>query len=184
MATCAIPFRLTAVMKVPDLTPLLWLYFGKMATALAILLVFWLLGVVVQSLFDRVASRRQKRQSAVLRLGGKLSHAGCLVIGVVTALGTVGVNVSAMVASLGLTGFALGFAFKDALSNVLAGVLILIYQPFQEGDQIKAGDADGEVAEIDLRYTTVRGDGCRFLVPNSVLISSTVTVSERAEDAA
>ena len=50
-----------------------------------------------------------------------------IVFGLVTALGTAGVNVSALVAGLGLTGFALGFAFRDVLSNLLAGVLILLY---------------------------------------------------------
>ena len=50
------------------------------------------------------------------------------------SLGTLGINVSALVAGLGLTGFALGFAFRDALSNVLAGVMILLYHPFHRGD--------------------------------------------------
>jgi len=165
-------------MKIPDLSPLLWLYFGKLATAIAILVGFWLLGFAVKSLFERLSLDRDKRRAAVLRLAGKVLHAAILVVGAATALGTVGVNVSAIVASLGLTGFALGFAFKDALSNVLAGVLILVYQPFHEGDHIKIGDADGTVTDIDLRYTTVQGEGQRFLVPNSNLISNTVTVSE------
>ena len=53
--------------------------------------------------------------------------------------GTVGVDVSALVAGLGLAGFAIGFALRDAVSNTLAGVLVLMYQPFRVGDDIKTG---------------------------------------------
>ncbi len=59
-----------------------------------------------------------------------------LCIGVISALGTLGVDVTAMVTGLGLTGFAVGFALKDIISNSLAGILILIYKPFQRHDRI------------------------------------------------
>lgn len=160
-------------------TPLLSLYFQKFAVALAIMLAFWLAAFVLSSLVQRVAERQQARRRSVFLLLSRVVHAGLLVIGGATALGTIGVNVTAIVASLGLTGFALGFAFKDALSNLLAGVLILIYEPFSEGDRIRIGDAEGSVTQIDLRYTTLRGEGKRFLVPNSNLISNTVTVNEQ-----
>lgn len=59
-----------------------------------------------------------------------------MLLGLVTALGTAGVNVSALVTSLGLVGFALGFALKDALSNIISGILLLLYRPFSVGDVI------------------------------------------------
>ena len=52
-----------------------------------------------------------------------------LILGLITALGTLGVNISAIVAGLRLTGFAFGFAFKDMLSNFISGVLILSMNP-------------------------------------------------------
>ena len=60
-----------------------------------------------------------------------------LIVGLITALGTLGVNISAIVAGLGLTGFAFGFAFKDMLSNFISGILIFIYEPFKLGDTIE-----------------------------------------------
>ena len=59
-----------------------------------------------------------------------------ITLGAVTALGNLGVDVSAIVVGLGLTGFALGFALRDTISNLLAGVLILLYSPFEIGNRI------------------------------------------------
>ena len=90
-----------------------------------------------------------------------------------------GVNVSALVAGLGLTGFALGFALRDALSNMLSGVLILVYRPFKNGDWISVAGCEGKVAEINLRYTVIKKENDTYLIPNSTLFSNTVRVSEK-----
>jgi len=101
-----------------------------------------------------------------------------IVIGIITALGTVGINVSALVTGLGLTGFALGFALKDTISNLLAGILILLYQPFRIGDSIKVSGYMGEVSTIDLRYTELSQDGQTILIPNSKLFTDPIVVLE------
>ena len=79
-------------------------------------------------------------------------------------------------AGLGLTGFALGFALKDTISNLLAGVLILLYRPFVIGDRLIASGYEGTVVSIDLRYTQLEGDGNRILIPNSKLFTDPITV--------
>ncbi len=91
--------------------------------------------------------------SSVINLLARSAHVVLLVIGLVTTLGTLGIDVSAIVASLGLTGFAVGFALKDSISNLLSGVLILIHRPFNVGDTIKVKTFEGLVSAIDLRYT-------------------------------
>jgi small conductance mechanosensitive channel len=95
-------------------------------------------------------------------------------LGSVTALGTVGINVSALVAGLGLTGFALGFGLKDILSNLVSGILILLYRPFSIHDRISVGGMEGIVTDIDLRYTRLEKEGKAFLIPNSMLITNTI----------
>jgi len=99
-----------------------------------------------------------------------------LIFAFVTALGTLGINVSAIVAGLGLTGFALGFALKDTVSNLLSGVLILLYQPFKIGSAIKVSGYEGDVVSIDLRYTELNSEGNRILIPNSKLFTDPITV--------
>jgi small-conductance mechanosensitive channel len=89
-----------------------------------------------------------------------------------------GVNVSALVAGLGLTGFALGFALKDVLSNLIAGILILLYRPFRLNDYITVGGLQGIVTEIDLRYTRLEKEGEAYLIPNSVLFTNSIGLIE------
>jgi len=99
-----------------------------------------------------------------------------LIMGAITALSEMGIDVGALVAGLGLTGFAFGFAFKDIISNVLAGVLIIIYKPFQVGDQIKIKAYAGNVVSIDLRYTVLNTEGDMVYVPNSLLFTDAIIV--------
>jgi small-conductance mechanosensitive channel len=112
----------------------------------------------------------------------QISEVGLQMFGIVTALGTLGINVGAMIAGLGLVGFALGFALKDLLSNFLAGFLILIYNPFVRGDQIRVTEHEGVVIEINLRYTVLQGDHKRILIPNATLFSNAVIVHRQRPD--
>jgi small-conductance mechanosensitive channel len=84
--------------------------------------------------------------------------------------------VSALVAGLGLTGFALGFALKDTISNLISGVLILLYKPFQIGNRIKISGYEGIVVSIDLRYTELDAESCKILIPNSNLFTNPIEV--------
>ena len=82
-----------------------------------------------------------------------------------------------MIAGLGLTGFALGFALRDAVSNLIAGALILLYQPFGYGDKITVGGSSGTVVRINFRYTVLEAvGGTIILVPNSSMFSNSVKV--------
>ena len=90
-------------------------------------------------------------------------------------------HISALVAGLGLTGFALGFAFKDILGNVLAGMLILIYRPFSLKDYITVSGLEGTVVNIDLRYTTLHTEGKTILIPNSVLFIESIVILEKTQ---
>jgi small-conductance mechanosensitive channel len=80
------------------------------------------------------------------------------------------------VAGLGLTGFALGFALKDTISNLLSGILILLYQPFKIGNTIKVSGYEGDVVSIDLRYTELNSEGNKILIPNSKLFTDPIIV--------
>lgn len=129
----------------------------------------------------RIIARFDHRRAHVFNMLRQTCKAALLIIAVITALGTFGVNVSALIASLGLTGFALGFAMRDALSNLLAGVMILLYRPFGLGDRISVMGFEGNVTNIDLRYTTLTIDEKTFLIPNSILFTNAITVVKPAD---
>lgn len=79
-----------------------------------------------------------------------------LVIGVLVALQNFGVNVTALLAGLGIGGIALAFAAQDTVANVFGTVTILLDGPFKLGEHIKIGDTEGIVEEVGFRSTSVR----------------------------
>lgn len=148
----------------------------RLLIAVVIVLGAVLGGLIVRRLLLRLSRQTEATTAYIVRLAGRISAAGLMVFGVVTALGTIGVDVSALVAGLGLTGFALGFGLKDILANVVSGVLILLYRPFELYDRIIVAGLEGVVSEIDLRYTRLEQEDKTFLVPNSLLITNTITL--------
>lgn len=83
-----------------------------------------------------------------------------------------------LLAGLGIGSVAIGFAFKDILQNWLAGLLILIQQPFKVGDQIVVDGYEGTVEWIETRATIIaQYDGRRAIIPNAEVYSNAVTVN-------
>lgn len=152
-----------------------------LVTGVLIVFGFWLVGLVIQELARRLGERNNLDPD-LINLMRQTVGTGLVLVGITVALGTVGINVSALVAGLGLTGFALGFAFKDVLSNLLSGVLVLMYRPFRRGDWIIVSGLEGTVVQIDLRYTTLDTIENQILIPNSTLFTNPITV-RKAETA-
>lgn len=151
-------------------------FLPQFVTGLVVFLIFWLAGSVVKSIIMRLAGKSNHSRQYVFSLVSQITKFTFVIIGAVSALGTMGINVAALVAGLGLTGFAVGFALKDALSNILAGIMILIFQPFHQGDNIIVTGYQGIVLKIDLRYTTLKGEGKDILIPNASMLTNVVTV--------
>lgn len=151
----------------------------RVAAALLVAIAFWVAARIVAAVVRRFGGARALDPD-LMKLLGRAVHGTLLVFGVVTALGTLGLDVTALVAGLGLTGFALGFALRDIISNTLAGVLILLFRPFHRGDHVSVAGAEGVVADVDLRYTTlVVDESTRVLVPNSTLFTNAIRVERR-----
>jgi len=147
----------------------------RLGFSVLILFFFWLLIKVASRLIAGVGSRLEL-DAHLTMLFVRAARVGLWTLGIITSLGTLGVDITALVAGLGLTGFALGFALKDSISNMLAGVLILLYRPFQIGDQITISGFEGKVMSIDLRYTVICSDEKKVLIPNSKLFTEPLIV--------
>lgn len=106
-----------------------------------------------------------------------------LVYIVLGVLGTMGVDVSSIVASLGLLGFAFGYALRDTIGNLIAGVLIKLDKHFEVGDKIKVGGYQGTIAHMNLRYTILgEAEKGTHYVPNKMLFNTPVTILKKNED--
>ena len=139
-------------------------------SSIVILVIFLILGRVFKRVVEKVFNNKNSNNSISKVLSNIVKNL-IVIVGVITALGTLGVNVSAIVAGLGLTGFAFGFAFKDMLSNFISGVIIFIYEPFKLGDSVEIEKKVGKVIDINLRYVTLETDTENVLVPNSLCVS-------------
>lgn len=153
-------------------------FLPKLCMGVLVFAGFWVGGWLAGTMIQRIARRAGSDREPILELGAQCAKIGLRIFGAITALGTLEVDVSALVAGLGLTGFALGFALRDALSNVLAGVMILFYRPFHRGARISVAGLEGTVTAIDLRYTALVAGGRRILIPNSNLLTNPITVHD------
>ena len=143
-------------------------------TAVLVLFVAWVLGRVTYAGVRRVLARTST-SGHVDVLVARFARAAVLAVGVVSALGVIGLNVGALVTSLGLVGLTLGLALKDVLANYVAGIMLLIQGPFKVGDTIIVEGVEGVVADVTTRDTTLRGaDGRHVHVPNSKVFGATV----------
>ena len=98
-----------------------------------------------------------------------------MVFAVVTALGQIGYDITSLIAGLGIAGIALGFAAKDTLSNIVAGIFIFWDRPFYIGDLVEIEDEYGEVQEITLRTTRiVTPDGRMVSIPNQNIAANKI----------
>jgi len=147
-------------------------------TGFVVLVLFRIAGFFISRIAHAMLSGRVYPELA--DLVARLVRTMMNVVGIICALGTMGVNVLAMVAVVGLVGFALGIALRDVLANVVSGLMILVYRPFTIDDTISINDMHGTVRQIDLRYTQLQAAGERILIPNSHIFNSAVTVVRNA----
>ena len=123
----------------------------------------------------RIFARRLEVDETNREFGLTVLKFVVLALAVVNALAAVGVNTASLLASLGIAGLSIGFAARDALSNLISGLLIYWDRPFVIGDLLEVGEHYGRVDRITLRSTRViTPDGRMLAVPNTEIINRTV----------
>lgn len=128
----------------------------------------------------RKALLRAHRSQSVILLLTRLTRWSVIVAGFLIAAVIVlpGFNPEELISVLGVGSVAIGFAFRDIFENFLAGMLILLTEPFRIGDQIITGSYEGTIDNIEIRATTLRTyDNRRVVIPNSKLFTDSVIVN-------
>ncbi|MEP7187787.1 MAG: mechanosensitive ion channel family protein [Roseiflexaceae bacterium] len=147
--------------------------------AVIVFAVFYVVARGANLLARRVTARRKRHRNLGLVLG-RLAQWVMLFLGLLIAVGIVFPSIDArtLVELLGVSSVAIGFAFRDIFQNFLAGVLILLTEPFQIGDQIVVNGFEGTVEDIQTRATSIKTyDGRRIVIPNATLFTNAVTVN-------
>ena len=133
----------------------------------------------VRTLVQRLTENRNQSQSLNILLS-RLAYVATLILGILVTVTIIipSFTPASLVSALGIGGVAIGFAFKDIFQNFLAGVLLLLTEPFRINDQIMYKDFEGTVESIQTRATTIRTyDGRRVVIPNAELFINAVTVN-------
>ncbi len=150
-----------------------------LAISMVVLIVFIILSRFADKWAATVASKFVD-DSSLQNLAGTVAGVVLVVIGVFAAATILfpGLQAGDLVAVLGLSSVAIGFAFKDIFQNFLAGILLLMQRPFVVGDQIEVTDYSGTVEHINIRSTSLRSfDGQLIVIPNADIYSSAITVN-------
>ena len=118
---------------------------------------------LIEKFFDKVNFERSAE--TFIENIAKVALWGILII---VVLGNLGVNVSGLIAGLGIMGFIVGFALKDALGNLASGVFILFHKPFRVGDWVNIGGVVGGVERVGIAACVLKSpDNIKITIPNS-----------------
>ena len=150
--------------------------------AVVVFIIFWFIARFSRRLIKNFTKRKQSRNLGLVL--ARLSQGFIILVGAFIALAIVvpSFKPGDLVQLLGVSGVAVGFAFRDILQNFLAGILILITEPFVINDQIVFKEFEGTVENIQTRATTIRTyDGTRIVIPNAELFTNSVKVNTAFE---
>jgi|ERR1700730_3474696 len=154
--------------------------------ALIIFILFLILASASKSLTRRFSLRRRTHQGVALLIS-RLVQTSIVVLGFLIAFSVVAPSFRAadLIKMLGVASVAIGFAFQNILQNFLAGILLLVNEPFQLGDLISVTSIEGTVDDVQARATVVTTkEGRRVVIPNAVLFNKACGGRAQRRDAA
>ena len=143
---------------------------GALFSALVVVVVGFIAALWVGKLMNRWLTRKTMEppmRILLVRVVRLLIFAMALVV----ALGTAGMDVTALIAGVGVAGVGLGLAMQGILSNLVAGLTIIFTKPFRFGEYIEIAGVQGQVTSIELFSTTLlHPDQSRVVIPNRKIV--------------
>ncbi len=157
-----------------QLKELLAVYGLKVIAAIAIFLIG---RAIAKMLKAGVAKTMQRGKSdpILISFTTNMLYAALLAFVIIAALGQIGIQTTSFIAILGAAGLAVGLALQGSLSNFAAGVLMIIFRPFKQGDFIEGAGVSGVVEEVHIFNTIMRtGDNKTVIIPNGGLMNGNI----------
>jgi MscS family membrane protein len=158
----------------------------KITFVIYCLIIVWLLFKILDSMvlvhISRLKRSNKELRKELFNLGIQIVKAVILITALAVCFSYFGINITAILSTLGIGGLAFALAAKDTLSNFFGGITILFDNIYSMGDWVQIGDVEGTVAEIGLRSTTIRTfDNALITIPNSqVSVASVKNWNRRA----
>ncbi len=165
-------------MEIPELSPEIQQrvvgYAVNVASVIFLLIAVWVLSRWARGMTLR-ALTRAKFDVTLTKFFGNLARWAILLMGVLSAMSIFGIQQTSFAAVLGGAGLAIGMAFSGTLGNFAAGIMLLVFRPFDVGDVVQAAGVIGKVDEIQLFTTTLdTPDNRRLIIPNSLISGATI----------
>ncbi|MEH6452656.1 MAG: mechanosensitive ion channel family protein [Psychromonas sp.] len=105
-----------------------------------------------------------------------IAHRTIIFLGIMLALVQLGIDLGPLLAGFGIAGVVIGLALQDTLSNFAAGIMMLIYRPFDVNDVVVAGGVSGKVVKLSMVNTVIKTfDNQRIVVPNKMIWENVIT---------
>ena len=143
---------------------------------LVIILISWILSKVVGKAVEKAVGNIKSASALLKEFIVNISRKAIFIVGFVVALSMLEVNVGPLLAAIGAVGFIMGFALQGTLSNFAAGIMILIYRPYDVGDLVDVGGTLGKVDAMTIVSTTLRKpDNQKVVVPNNKIWGDIIT---------
>ncbi len=159
----------------------------EMLACIAYAVVIFIAGIIVGHFAGKAITKAMDRgklkdEKMLVSLAARTARIAAIVVAGIMALEKLGVSIAPFVASLGMGSLVLGFAFRDSLSNLASGILILIYRPFKIGDTIDISGTMGNVLDLTIVNTTLKDfAGPIIYLPNSKVWGNKIINYTRAE---
>lgn len=154
--------------------PMLIDWASKIVGVLVLFIAAWIVASATRSSLRRALEKRNLDATLTRFLTNTVRWL-ILIVAATAALGVFGVETTSFAAVLGAMGLAIGLAFQGSLSNVAAGVMLLIFRPFKVGDFVSVAGVSGTIDAIDLLITTLdTPDNKRIILPNSSIFGSVI----------
>lgn len=158
-----------------ELVPLL----AKYATPALGAFVVFLIGRAIAKRLGRttenVLNKRPDAEATLSRFAGSVVKFLILAFTIIAAMTLLGIDMSAFTAMIAGLGAAMGFVFQGSLSNIAAGVMLMLFKPYKIGDEIETGGVTGKVTEIGLTATRMNSaDNREFIVSNGDVWGGTI----------
>ena len=144
-------------------------YFPNLIGAFILLIVFYIITAIVRKVLSSIL-QKSKVPKEVRGLLLRVAHYAIITVAALTIADQIGINVTSLLAGVGVAGLALSFAARDTIENIISGVTLIIDQPFKEGDWVAIGDLHATLTEIRLRTTVLTTfDNETIVIPNKAI---------------
>ncbi|SHF35698.1 small conductance mechanosensitive channel [Litoreibacter ascidiaceicola] len=149
---------------------------GSIASAIAILVIALLVSGWISRRIRGIGENHAKLDDTLFNFLSNIARYVVMAFAILFVLNTFGIQTTSMVAAIGAAGLAIGLALQGTLSNVAAGVMLILFRPIKVGDFVEINDKSGTVKDVTLNFVEMASlSNTQVIVPNSEVWGNTIT---------